>query len=62
MYGDPVTWSTQERIARCREQADSFQKMADSECRFIGRDRLTGRPVQLLGRQPATAPAPVTTR
>ena len=40
MYGDPVTWSTQERIARCREQADSFQKMADSECRFIGRDRL----------------------
>ena len=40
MYGDPVTWSTQERIARCREQADSFQKMADSECRLIGRDRL----------------------
>jgi len=40
MYGDPVTWWKQERIARCREQADCFQKLAESDCRFIGRDRL----------------------
>jgi len=40
MYGDPVTWSTQERIARCREQADIFQQMADADNRFIGRDGL----------------------
>ena len=40
MYGDPITWSMQERIARCREQADIFQQMADADNRFIGRDGL----------------------
>lgn len=40
MYGDPVTWSREERIARCREQADTFQKLAESGCCFIGRDHL----------------------
>ena len=40
MYGDPVTWSRQERIARCREQADTFEKMAEADNRFIARDLL----------------------
>jgi hypothetical protein len=40
MYEDPVTWSREERIARWREQADCFQKLAASDSRFISRDRL----------------------
>src|SRR6266852_2907859 len=40
MHRDPVTWSREERIARCREQAASFQRMAEANSRFIARDLL----------------------
>jgi len=35
MYADPVTWCLEERIARYREQADTFNEMAKSaDCPF----------------------------
>ena len=40
MHRDPVTWSIQERIARCREQAAFFETMAEAESRFVARDLL----------------------
>jgi hypothetical protein len=40
MHRDPVTWSIQERIARCREQAAFFESMAETESRFVARDLL----------------------
>jgi hypothetical protein len=40
MHRDPVTWSIQERIARCREQAAFFEIMAEAESRFVARDLL----------------------
>jgi hypothetical protein len=40
MHRDPVTWSIQERIARCREQAAFFESMAETESRFAARDLL----------------------
>lgn len=42
ILSDPVTWSRQERVARCRELAADFQRMADAEGenRFIARDLL----------------------
>jgi len=40
MHRDPVTWSIQERIARCREQAAFFERMAETESRFVARDLL----------------------
>jgi len=40
MHRDPVTWSIEERIARCREQATFFESMAAAESRFVARDAL----------------------
>ena len=40
MHRDPVTWSIEERIARCREQAAFFESMAAAESRFVARDLL----------------------
>lgn len=40
MYADPVTWCLQERIARYREQADSFNEMAKSAHRRYACDAL----------------------
>jgi hypothetical protein len=40
MHPDPVTWSTRERAARYREQAEQFLKMASTEERSLPRDRL----------------------
>ena len=40
MHRDPVTWSLQERIAHCREQAAFFERMAEDDSRFVARDGL----------------------
>jgi hypothetical protein len=40
MHPDPVTWSTQERAARYREQAAQFVEMASSAGLSPARDRL----------------------
>jgi len=41
MYADdPITWCSQERIARYREQADRFYEMAKSEVRPFARNLL----------------------
>ena len=41
MYADdPITWCSQERIARYREQADTFHEMAKSEVRPFARNLL----------------------
>ena len=48
MHRDPVTWSIQERIARCREQAAFFETMAEAESRFVARDLLIELARQLI--------------
>jgi hypothetical protein len=40
MHPDPVTWSTRERAARYREQAEQFLKLASTEERPLAHDRL----------------------
>ena len=40
MYADPVTWCLEERIARYREQADTFDEMAKSDGRPFARNVL----------------------
>lgn len=40
MYGEPVTWCLQERIARYREQADTFHEMAELDDRPFARNLL----------------------
>jgi hypothetical protein len=40
MHPDPVTWSTQERAVRYREQAAQFLEMASAAELSAARDRL----------------------